>query len=312
MEIINANDCVKDFKSFLKSISDYNNMVYNIDSVLKLKNFNRFILIKDNGKIIDFAEIFIKDTLKYIAPNFTYEYKQLEELKLFKQIFPNYILELNKSLGFNQNIYFKCQYDSSINKDFKYKFENEDYYVSNINNIYILRDYFENKYFSELNYEKLSFINIKSYELEPFLKKYCGGKTLWYDKKDWALAGFHYFLPEIDSHSSFLMCLNNNYPIGVIKYEICNNFDIPCQCICYIDVNFAYRNNKISQLLISEMNNYLIDKIPLIITHESDMGKKCHIHKTFKKNINKKIYTYKEMEQIQYNEYIQKFSSNLH
>ena len=166
--------------------------------------------------------------------------------------------------------------------------------------IYILRNDFEKKYFKKLDLNNISFVNIKSNELKKFLENYSNGVKTWTDGNEWALAGFHYFNLEDDKQGQFLICLNDNNILGVIKHGVYDEYDTVFHCICYIDVNFAYRNNGIATLLTRQMNAHLIDGLPLVVTDESEMGKRCHIHKLFKENVNKKIYTYKQLENMQY------------
>lgn len=303
MEIVSASENIIEFKKFLKSLLkdiDYN-YIYDIEAMLELKDYKDFILFTENGKIIDFANLY-NQGFNFISPNFTDYKKQLEELEIIKKIYPDYILESSDTLlNPEQDIYYKCKFDSRINSNFKYNIDNGvNYYVADKKLIYLLRNNFENNYFKKLNLNNISFVNIRCNELKTFLEKYSKGVNTWTDGNEWALAGFHYFNLEDDKQGQLLICLNDDNILGVIKHGVYDEYDTIFHCICYIDVNFAYRNKGISKLLMRQMNAHMIDGLPLVVTDESEMGRKCHMHKLLKKNINKRIYTYKELENMQY------------
>lgn len=300
MKFKNAKEYISEFKKYLNVLlkDETKEQVYNIDSVLKLNNYDNFILIFKNNKIIDFANIYIKNNFKFISPNLNDKKNQNEELYFIKKKFPNFILETgNFKLNTEQNYYYKCIFNSRINKKFKYDIYNDaNYYVSDIKKNGILRNNFEQKVFRKLNREKITFVNIKNSELELFLNKYSNGNKTWNDGSDWAIAGFHYFNLDEDENGNFLLCLSEKNVIAVIKHGIYEVYNKKFHCICYIDVNYAYREKGIAKIITNEMNNYLIDNLPVLLTNESNMGKKCHMHKLFKRTIKRKTYTYKEIE----------------
>lgn len=314
MNIVKASGNENEFKAFLgKMITiEFNEYIFDLQSVYDLDNFDDFLLIKDNGKIIDFINIYQDNGFDFIAPNFTSYDRQLEELHLLKYTYPNHILECSDYyLNPEQKEYYKCKFNSRINRNYVYLLEDESsFYVTSEKKTNALRDAFEEEYFTNLNLNNLKFINIKCNELSRFLEDYDRfGIPMWTNGGEEAITGFHY-LSLIDScnenseNCNYLLCLNGKKIAGVIKYGIFNEYDIRHQCMCYIDVNFAYRRRGISKILINQMNKYLEKNIPFVITNETEIGKKCKMHEHFKNMIQKPVYTYKELEYLRYEQQI--------
>lgn len=314
MHIDNIND-IEEFKIFLHSINS-DECIFDIEKLLQNKNFDDFYTIKEGNRIIDFVNVYTQDGLSFVVPNFTNYKRQLEELELIKETFPNCILECDECyLNPEQKEYFLCKFPSTINKNYEYLLKYDtNFYVSDENDIFILRDNFEINHFPTLDLSNITFANVTQKQLGTFLKQYeIFGIPAWSNGNSWSMAGFHYFTPneEGDPRAQYLLCLNGKNVLGVIKHSVYDEYDITHQCICYIDVNFAYREKGISKLLMKQMNLHLIEGLPLAITDESEMGKKCKMHKNFRKYVNKKIYTYKQLEKMQYEQHI-KDIRNLH
>lgn len=308
MNIINGKNDIEKFKIFLNKIKNYNN-IFDIDFLINLNNYEDFLLIEKNGIIIDFINVYTEDNITYLAPNFTNYSVQLEELHLLKYAYPNYVLECNESfLNPEQKEYFKCKYDSRINKNYNYNINNGyNYYVSTERKVHLIRDNFENQYFEPLNLNNITFINISCSDINKILyEDSIFGIPTWTDGENYSIAGFHYFTnTDNDKYGKYLLCMDNNNILGVIKHGVYEEYGTIHQCICYVDVNFAYRKNGISKILANQMNAHLIDGLPLVITDESEMGKKCHMHQIFKNCIDKKIYTYQELQDMEYQEQIE-------
>lgn len=314
MNITSATGNEKDFKAFLGKLItiEFNEYIFDLQSVYDLDNFDDFLLVKDNGKIVDFINIYNNDGFDFIAPNFTSYDRQLEELHLLKYTYPNHILECSDYyLNPEQKEYYKCKFNSRVNRNYIYITEDDtNFYVTTEKKTNVLRDAFEENYFSKLNLKNLKFINLKCNDLAKFLKQYnIVGTPLWTNGKDVSIAGFHYLsledsMDNNSNNSNYLLCLNENSIVGVIKHGILNEENIKHQCMFYIDVNFAYRKQGISKILINQMNKHLEKDLPFVITNETEIGKKCKMKEHFKSIIEKPVYTYKELELLKYEEQI--------
>ena len=314
MKICEASQNAKEFKVFLGQIITVNCMdyIFDLQSVYDLDNFDDFIIIKDGNKIVDFANVYSHNGLDFIAPNFTSYKRQLEELHLLKYTYPNHILECSDCyLNPEQKEYYKCKFNSRINRNYIYLTEdNTNFYVTNKQKTNVLRDKFEAEYFKKINMNNLQFVNIKCNQLADFLKKY-----ELYDIPQWSngtsssITGFHYLsledaFGEDSELCEYLLCINKGTIIGAIKHGVFNTYNIQHQCMCYIDVNFANRRRGISKILMNKMNDFLIPNLPFVITDETEMGQRCHMTQLFKENINVPVYTYKELENLQFEKQI--------
>ena len=96
---------------------------------------------------------------------------------------------------------------------------------------------------------------------------------------------FHYFSPSNISgdYEQFYICaFNNNELVGILKIAksyIHNDFSI-----AYIDIRKDFKNNGISKLLLSYLNNYLQEKTHILIY--------CFSREAKSISFNTKIYSY--------------------
>lgn len=112
------------------------------------------------------------------------------------------------------------------------------------------------------------------------------------------IAGFKYFNTE-DLYSyhkldkDYLVAMYKGYIVGVIHYGVWGS--AKHQAVSYIDVNRAYWNQGIATMMIKELNKYLRPNMTLVITDESEQGRKIGISDLFKKYINSvKVKSYED------------------
>lgn len=109
----------------------------------------------------------------------------------------------------------------------------------------------------------------------------------WHDEygNSTAFYGFHYFEPGdlyyYGNDKKYLVAIYNGIIIGVIKFGMF----MEEQAVAFIDVHYAVRRRGLAKGLIKHLNDYLDKSLPLDLSHESEMGKLCHMNDKFKEGI---------------------------
>lgn len=109
----------------------------------------------------------------------------------------------------------------------------------------------------------------------------------WHDEygNSTAFYGFHYFDPGdlyyYGNDKKYLVAIYNGVIIGVIKFGMF----MQEQAVAFIDVHYGCRRKGLAKGLIRNLNNYLDKSLPLDLSHESEMGKLCHMNEKFKEGI---------------------------
>lgn len=99
-----------------------------------------------------------------------------------------------------------------------------------------------------------------------------------------AIIGFHYLnLEHTTERTRYLIAHVDNKPIGAIC--IGDYPDYGYYAVQYIDVAMPYRGNGVAKKLIHALAKTIPDDRPLVLSQESEMGKKCHVHECFKREI---------------------------
>ena len=148
----------------------------------------------------------------------------------------------------------------------------------------VLRDAIEAKYLTVDENAEITFATMTGCELQKFLwDDDLMGAPYWRSWNGFShIIGFHYTeLQYGNDTTKYLVAIaNGNRLIGCIKYAEYyeNHYGLD-----YIDVARHYRRRGVATRLIEELSKTIGDKYPLVLSSESDMGKKCHIHNHFKK-----------------------------
>lgn len=293
-----------DYFSYLKE-TNYKNLLEEGYLGLIGNEISCFIVI-DNNKSMDCSFIYFP----------YYNYNMVKDLYYFinevsKKVknsvfcFDYWIEDLkNKLPNFKE-----VNLNSSFSKKHRYLIDSGLYLTEYNPNIIV--DYIEKKYFPDIEDKDLKDISFKCYTGKELEKKFHTGKFrdsifsyYWINNCNiHSIVGFTYFKFEnINSEDiKFLVAEYKGLMLGIIKFGVWPNSDH--QSVSYIDVSLKYRNMGIATLLIKHLDPYLNKKMTLVLTDESEMGKKYNMVKKFKENIHSvKVKTYSEcLEDGHYN-----------
>lgn len=158
-----------------------------------------------------------------------------------------------------------------------------------------------NDYINNINLENITWLNLNSSELKEFLEENYFDKEKWeyvLDKsKDTiypVLLGMNYLniYSHINNKSSnfFLGVVNNNIGKKTIisaiiyleEYYMFTNQNIPLTYISTIEVNSYFRNKGIYKKSCKALLNFLNYDQHILISKQSEMGKKCKVFEIFK------------------------------
>lgn len=191
------------------------------------------------------------------------------------------------------------KYDSSIKKEKRYYHHNLRNIFMKGNNEYYIRDAIERKYYPKnINFSKITYFCMTSIELQQYLRKKqmspgydcCWGES-YVTPVEVGFTYFEYNDVFNNKDKKYIIAKYNDLIVGVIKFgDYYNHQSIP-----YIDVRYGFREKGIATNMVKHLNKFLKTEPVLILTQESEMGKKCNIAKVFKKYITTtKVYTYDE------------------
>lgn len=301
----------KDLKNWVKSELDsfdnnsgyYDNKdLYQLQWTLKnIKDDEKYFVVVDGDEVFDilfFEELF---GISICYPSWYHGNHNLEELKTIISKFNSSMIDLGEYCNFDLEELNMCLVDMSMNLSQ----ENERYHYSGtlaciktFKNV--LKEAFE-KYFYIDNFE-LSEVDIKvlkESQIQTILKNqrisiFDIPSTI-NDSNHHQFAGFHYFSWDNLGQANYLTALIDNKIVGIIKIGEYGEGCYYRQSINYIDIRKDCKNKGLASLMISKLDNFLNPNLPLVVTDESDEGKKCHIFEHFKNNIHKvPVYGYYE------------------
>lgn len=141
------------------------------------------------------------------------------------------------------------------------------------------RDYYEKQIFPEYDPSKLHFEEFNGEEMDNL------NLPIW-DREHGhvSITGFHYFWPRYDrcKERKFLCAMQDDHILGVILYGTWADGPLS---LSYIDVSEPYRSKGIATALIKELAKRIGDQ-HICLSHESEMGKKCHMGDLFMAHMN--------------------------
>lgn len=271
---------------------DYYYCGINFDYCLEANDddLKKIDFVMDNDKLICIVNKFNIYDLNFIDINL------INDVKIYEFLSENYkdsIVIIDSYRSDEPFEYYNLANMENENGEEYISRFHESFLLPKYMDINILRDKIEKSIYPELNKEELIFENkIGSEILDELHKKYdknrCFNGYIKNENGHSLIAGFHYFsLDDTDMEKEFLICKQSDQFVGVIKHGVYNSYNIPHQGLPYIDVNINYRNQGIAKMMVEKLNDYLRTDLPLFLTHESDMGKKCHMEKLFKDKITK-------------------------
>lgn len=162
----------------------------------------------------------------------------------------------------------------------------------------VLRDWLEDKHLTpSANWQS----NIEYTWVKKFPDMFYDKEMLDYpwnrnDFGHYSYIGFHYLnWDHSDENTWYLFATVNKKPIGCICIERYKEYGY--YGLSYIDVAFPYKKNGLAKSLIRELARVIPDDMPLLLSMESDEGRKCHIHECFKRvNWPNGIFTQEEFD----------------
>lgn len=293
---------------FLESVIDkYKEIEYcdleieSIKYMLKKDEYSNYYFVIKENKIVDIIFYDLEYGIKILYPNFILDYEKKEIIedirKYFKNekvllYFNNYNIDIEK-LNLHESIL-----TSTIDIEHEYHIGYGAYFALKEEDIYILRDAIESKYFPNVNLKMnkndISFelIDGKEQNINIYLVE---NNIFWKNKNNQhTIVGFHYLQNDFFDGNKLLLAKYNGTIIGCIKYGIYYGENYSSHYgLNYIDTKFGYRNKGVAKILINHLATILEEK-PLILSKESDMGKLCNMEKHFKNsNFKVKVNTYK-------------------
>jgi hypothetical protein len=150
----------------------------------------------------------------------------------------------------------------------------------------ILTEYFEGLCFHKCKTEELNFRVLNSKELNSFLsiqRNPFFEIPTWSEYGNHSHAGFHYFSNSYSEHNNYYLIATNldEEIVGVIKYGL---YGTPKAHLGlnYIDVRCDMRNQGVATALIKEFAKVVDSKYTLILSNESETGRKYHMASKFK------------------------------
>lgn len=293
-EIKKAIEVKRNFLGYIKKLArkaaqyeDYS--YYTYDNILKNQELvEKYLVVLNGTQIVDI--LFTKDIcgITFVYPFLTERYsKQYTEdaiLKHYKGT--RYVVSVDVSLS---EKFKECNMTASYDNDCFYRFEGDlVQYVPADGDENLVRDAFEATRFPEYEENKIVFKTYEGKDARQYLFS-----------KEWdeypiagrgggfgAIAGFHYMDLNYEDNNSLFVAEINSMPIAAIKtglyYEDQSKYTHIG--VNFIDVCKPYRQKGLATRIIKEFSKKHRD-FPLVLSHESDMGKLCRMKDHFKKYI---------------------------
>lgn len=290
------------FKNLMKRLDEWDDLYYSIHYFLEKENLDNLYVVLDGYKITDIVSYDYTYGIKTLYPYFLNGEKcHKSTIENIKNYFKRDVLISTEWVDTKKYGLIDCNLKSSFDENHVYHLRHYHYTVLVPENENMLRDAIEQERFPTLS--KITFKVIDGKEVCNYLyNEKTNDYPLWSDKYNkTVIAGFHYFQNDFCEHHKLLIAECDNMPIGVIKfgryYEETSNAHYGLN---YIDVNFAYRQKGIAKMLISEFAKIIPNDLPLVLSSESEMGKKCKMEEHFKnEKWNTELFTSKEWDEFQ-------------
>ena len=165
-----------------------------------------------------------------------------------------------------------------------------------------LKEKWEKDYIDNLDLNKIEWVNLNNQQLLDFYEEN------YLDKKEWQYVGnmdtwgiplglrYLSFRPENKNYNYLLGLVNNNVDkktivaamVYVPNYFIFTKQEIPVTFICTIETNLYFRNKGLSKQLCDQILNFINPSQHIIVTRETDMGKKYNMLNRLKESLLKK------------------------
>lgn len=287
-------------KEMMKNLDEYDGLFYSLETLLEKNDFSDFLLVIDEKENI--VDLIYQSTVMDVETLYPYFIDKKETVSQIKKQFPNSIIEVNKWEG-------ECLIDEGATQlSMKSSFCNQKYecldgvfYSFNKDNEFILRDKIEEKYFFDTD-EDIKVEIINGEEVNHYLLKEDYSYPMWKTENNHSvIIGFHYLTPDFFDHNTLLVLKSKDIILGTIKYGLYGEGKFKHYGLNFIDVNFYHRKKGLAKRLIQELKKVLPTDYPLVLTDESDMGKKCQMARHFKEVFTENIYTRKEWDEYNYN-----------
>lgn len=283
---------------FLKEYESENYTAYSIlknDSLL-----NCMYATVEDGKVLDIIHSYQVHGLTVLSPLCILGGKYLAStVQSIRECFGKGILISISFCDVEQYGLYWCNLESTV-AGYDYHSE-RDYCVLNQDEINMLRDRIEEKYMPGAeSIDRLSFSLIGPEGMDELMENNSRMPACWRDEDGgYSRTGFHYLVNDLTDCHKLLVAKLDGVVVGAIKYgryyediEKMKHYGIN-----YIDVNVKYRGMGIAKRLIHELSQCIGDDLPIVLSHESPMGKDCKMEGHFKKETWKtKIYTASEWE----------------
>lgn len=275
------------FEDFIES---YNKSVHNT-----LEKYRGYITFFGNQIVCWFS---IKSNFGLSIMNCLYRDLDLDGLGMTFNMLSN----KNKNLilaehgySYSSNRFKSLSCRSNIDNDYRYNFGSTIYLT--LGDTEQLVKYIENKFFiRKVDFSKIKLMAVSDSDISNIWQKTYYNSIFegyWTNScNNYASVGFHYFkFNEHSRNAKYIIAVQDGLIVGVIKLGIHEDH----QVIAYIDILRTCRNQGVATYMIKQLNKYLCQGLPLIITDESEMGKMCHIADKFKANVKSvKVKTYEE------------------
>ena len=280
-------DAIADFaEQMLKKIHPYNyEDRYIYENLVEVKDATCLLAFVEDDRVVDLAYQGTLLGLKAVSPYFASTRHQ-EIIDLIHQEFGDDVILYGCHMTAVSGL-VEGNMNSTYRDDWYYHIGSlyTPFWVFTEEKKDIIRDILEEKYL-RIDLEK----NPVRYELLPMREVY---SKYVYNKEfmDYPMEcqpgsfshvmGFHYF-GGIDNepNAKMLVAVANNTVIGCIKY--CYYERDKQYGVCYIDVAKSYRNKGIATNMIRALSEKIDGDYPLLLSNESEMGKKCRMHEHFK------------------------------
>lgn len=162
-----------------------------------------------------------------------------------------------------------------------------------------LKEKWEKEYIDNIDLTKIEWINLNNQQLLDFYEEN------YLDKKEWQYVGnmdtwgtplglrYLSFRPENKNYNYLLGMVKNNLDKKTIvsamiyepNYFIFKNQEIPVTFICTIETSIYFRNKGLSKQLCDQILNFINPSHHIIVTRETDMGKKCNVLNKLKESL---------------------------
>lgn len=162
-----------------------------------------------------------------------------------------------------------------------------------------LKEKWKKQYIEDLDLTKIEWVNLNNEQLMNFYNEN------YLDKEDWQYVsnqdswgtpfGLRYlsFRNQNLNYSFLLGLVKNNIDkktivaamIYIDKYFLFKSQEVPITFICTIETNSYFRNKGIYKQLCNQILNFINSSQHIVITSQTDMGKKCNVLNILKETI---------------------------